>query len=430
MIKSLWNKRRIEKFNKNYANEHEEKNILLSEKLKLSYAENGLSNVLVYGPAGSGMSCCCIEPNIENMDSNMIIIDVNNCYYYQYVRSLKEKGFRVDTISFSHSSPCSYNPFVYFHSDKDVKRFAASFHYNLRKREMGEKFYVLSYLNAEKALITAVFLYVYHNVHSNEQKNLNTVIQMLIKNKEDASGTWSLDHLFSNLKLKSPDDSAVLEYNRFRERISSLEYKKLMSQLLFLLYVYAYNKKEVLSKDTLDLESFRSDKRVLFITFRDLYSSEEYVMAAVLLAHMYDIFERNVNGVNGRHIQFILDYVDAVGDPGVIYNFSDYLEKRFFVNSNVSTIVAVKSMAQLAMLFDGNMSIYEIMDLFPIHLLLGRNISSFENKTISNYYDISLKEMFQLKRDECYVFLNEYNLSLSKKAFKKLKDNKISAHVS
>lgn len=78
------------------------------------------NNDLIIGPSGAGKTGGYVIPNLQNLNTSLIVSDTKNTLGKKYSKLLKDKGFQVQTLDFVNPlRSCTYNPLNYIRRKED-----------------------------------------------------------------------------------------------------------------------------------------------------------------------------------------------------------------------------------------------------------------------------------------------------------------------
>lgn len=128
------------------------------------------------------------------------------------------------------------------------------------KRETEEKLKDEFWLNAQRALLYAVLLYLYHD-GSDKEQNLAAVSEMLGKANQKMEGKTELDLAFERVKEQDPAAACVAQYEIFKQ-IPEKTARNVLISLQDVFRKFADRRGE----DTLQLETTGEEKTVIFLS--------------------------------------------------------------------------------------------------------------------------------------------------------------------
>ena len=168
------------------------KNIILSKRVRLGRGCHANDHVAVIGRDLSHMVRSVAVPNVLQCCGSYVVRDQDGTIKRETEEKLKKDGYRILTIT-PQDAPDTYNPFRYLKKDADIAVMAQSIINALAVTETKDEFW----LDAQRALLYAVLLYLYHDGSSKDQ-NLAAVSEMLERANQKTEGKTELDLAFEN----------------------------------------------------------------------------------------------------------------------------------------------------------------------------------------------------------------------------------------
>ena len=217
---------------KKYSQKPYSQNILLTQNFRISldtHKHRRCLNILVVGGSGAGKSRGFALPNIMQCCCSMVITDPKAELLRKTGGLLEKKGYEVRVFDLINpdTSFC-YNPFEYFHDDKDVLRLISNLIQNTTPKgsQSSDPFWEKS----ETALLQALMLYLLHEAPPEEQ-NFAMIMEMLgsaqVK-EEDEDYESPLDILFDRLEMRDPESIAVKQYHIYKQAAGVVCFKRLI----------------------------------------------------------------------------------------------------------------------------------------------------------------------------------------------------------
>lgn len=183
-------------------------NIILTESFGLAmerkdhdrrYERN--RNVLVVGGSGSGKTRGYVEPNIMQMNSNLLVTDPKGETLPRMGRMLEANGYEIlsfNAIDFKRSM--HYNPFSYVHDEADILEFVTCFIDNTTGDEehAGDPFWE----NAERLLYVALIGYLVKHCGEKDRSlsGLVTLLSLAKAKENDEDYMSPLDLIFNEIE--------------------------------------------------------------------------------------------------------------------------------------------------------------------------------------------------------------------------------------
>lgn len=231
------------------------KNIILSKHVRLGRGCHANDHVAVIGRDLSHMVRSVAVPNVLQCCGSYVILDQDGAIKRETEEKLKKDGYRILTVT-PQDAPDTYNPFRYLKKDTDIAVMAQSVINAMAVTEATDEFW----LNAQRALLYAVLLYLYHD-GSDKEQNLAAVSEMLGKANQKMEGKTELDLAFERVKEQDPAAACVAQYEIFKQ-IPEKTARNVLISLQDVFRKFADRRGE----DTLQLETTGEEKTVIFLS--------------------------------------------------------------------------------------------------------------------------------------------------------------------
>lgn len=201
---------------------HDGQNMILSREVFIGMDgfKTGINaNVACMGSSGSGKSRSFGRPNILQADGtySIVITDPKAELLKSTGKYLEQKGYKVWAFNLSDmKNSHSYNPFDYIREDKDVLVLINCIMQSTTPAGAGkgDSFWQ----NAEKALLTAIFFYLWKYRPKREQ-NFQSVMKLLRSadiDEDGMAGSSKLDKIFNKIGKENPTDITYTSYCTFK----------------------------------------------------------------------------------------------------------------------------------------------------------------------------------------------------------------------
>ncbi len=331
----------------------EEKNIILTKTESLSLDTRKTlrnNNVLVIGGSGSGKTRFYVKPNIMQRHTSYVITDPKGSLIKETGKMLENAGYKIkvfDLINMDKSD--KYNFFSYLRDEKDVLKLVNNLitntnsPYSKTSGDFWEK--------AETALLQALFSYILFETREEDQ-HIGSVMELLrlAEVKEDNEDFKSpLDLLFEDLKEQDPNNFASKQYDLFKLGAGKTAKSILVSVGVRLSAFNIPVVSELLSEDTLEMDTIGDEKTALFVILPDTDKTFNFI-SAIMYQQLFDtLFLKAENEYGGRlpfHVRFLLDEFANIGQ---IPNFDTYIATMR--SREVSVSVILQNVAQLKSIY-------------------------------------------------------------------------------
>ena len=331
----------------------DEKNIILTKTESLSLDTRKTlrnNNVLVIGGSGSGKTRFFVKPNLMQKHTSYVITDPKGSLIKETGKMLEDAGYKIkifDLINMEKSD--KYNFFSYLRDEKDVLKLVNNLitntnsPYSKTSGDFWEK--------AETALLQALFSYILFETRE-EDKHIGSVMELLrlAEVREDNEDFKSpLDLLFEDLKEQDPNNFASKQYDLFKLGAGKTAKSILVSVGVRLSAFNIPAVSELLSEDTLEMDTLGDEKTALFVILPDTDKTFNFI-SAIMYQQLFDtLFLKAENEYGGRlpfHVRFLLDEFANIGQ---IPSFETYIATMR--SREVSVSVILQNVAQLKSLY-------------------------------------------------------------------------------
>ncbi|MBO0462312.1 MULTISPECIES: VirD4-like conjugal transfer protein, CD1115 family [unclassified Enterococcus] len=415
----------------------------LSGRMKITRNDNfnRNKNVVVVGGAGSGKTRFYVKPNLMQMHSSYVVSDSKGLLLAETGKMFEEAGYQIKIFDLiNRRDTHQYNPFQYIQTEDDILKIVNNLIKNTTNpdKKGGDDFWE----KAETALLMAIFSYLIQEVTA-EDRTLGNVIELvrLADIEEDVPGYVSpLDILFNELEQKDPTNFAVSQYKIFKLSGDKTTKSILVSLGVRLSPFDIPSIKELVSQDTLELDTVGDVKTILYILLPDTDTSFNF-LASMMYQQLFDMLVYKAdNFYKGRlpcHVRCILDEFANIGQIPDFEKVISVIRSR-----EISTNVILQNISQLKTLYkDTWETIIGTSDVFLylggmeqstheyISKLLGKQTIEQRNTSVTKGSNGSFSENFQklgrnlmdpdevasLKGQECILKIRGVHPFLSKK---------------
>lgn len=415
----------------------------LSGRMKITRNDNfnRNKNVVVVGGAGSGKTRFYVKPNLMQMHSSYVVSDSKGLLLAETGKMFEEAGYQINIFDLiNRRDTHQYNPFQYIQTEDDILKIVNNLIKNTTNpdKKGGDDFWE----KAETALLMAIFSYLIQEVTA-EDRTLGNVIELvrLADIEEDVPGYVSpLDILFNELEQKDPTNFAVSQYKIFKLSGDKTTKSILVSLGVRLSPFDIPSIKELVSQDTLELDTVGDVKTILYILLPDTDTSFNF-LASMMYQQLFDMLVYKADNVyKGRlpcHVRCILDEFANIGQIPDFEKVISVIRSR-----EISTNVILQNISQLKTLYkDTWETIIGTSDVFLylggmeqstheyISKLLGKQTIEQRNTSVTKGSNGSFSENFQklgrnlmdpdevasLKGQECILKIRGVHPFLSKK---------------
>ena len=293
----------------------QQENLILSQHLRLGldpHIHHKNLNVLLVGGSGSGKTRGYVLPNLMQGMTDFVVTDPKKELLRSAGGMLEKMGYRIRVLNLIDMEQSNrYNPLAYARSDTDIMKIVTDFIKNTadKQAQKGEQFWQ----DAERMLMQAFLLYLYHEAPSWEQNfgMIPTMLRYMVINEEDDSYVSPLDKLFNELEKKDTDHIAVQSWRLIRnspaKTLKSIKITMAARINKFLERKVA----DLLSADEFDLRSLGGrQKTAIFCVVPDNDVTFNFIAGMLysqLFKELYYKADHSKTGTLERPVSFILD---------------------------------------------------------------------------------------------------------------------------
>ena len=328
---------------------HFENNMLFTQTERMSLDTRQTfrnNNVLIIGGSGSGKTRFYVKPNLMQMHSSYVVTDPKGSLVKECGKMLADNGYKVRTLNLINMEKSDqYNPFNYLKDEKDILKLITNLITNTnapQSKSTGD-----FWEKSETALLLALFSYVFFEA-APEERNIGTVMQMirLAEVKEEEEEFQSpLDILFEDLKIDQPDHFACKQYDIFKLAAGKTAKSILVSLGVRLSPFYIKALEDLVSDDTVALDTMGSEKTALFVIISDSDRTFNF-MAAIMYQQLFDLLFYKADNEYGGRLPFPVRFLlDEFANIGQIPNFEIFIATMR--SREVSVNVVLQNVAQL-----------------------------------------------------------------------------------
>lgn len=308
------------------------------------------NNVLLIGGSGSGKTRFFVKPNIMQKHTSYVITDPKGSLIKETGKMLEKDGYKIkifNLIDMENSD--KYNFFSYLRDEKDVLKLVNNLITNTNSpnsKSSGD-----FWEKAETALLQALFSYILFQTRE-EDRHIGSVMELLRlaevkENNEEFKSP--LDLLFEDLKMRNPNNFASKQYDLFKLGAGKTAKSILVSVGVRLSAFNIPIVNELLSEDTIEMDTIGDEKTALFVIISDTDKTFNFI-SAIMYQQLFDtLFLKAEKEYGGRlpfHVRFLLDEFANIGQ---IPSFDTYIATMR--SREVSVNVVLQNVAQLKSLY-------------------------------------------------------------------------------
>ncbi|MEK4433101.1 type IV secretory system conjugative DNA transfer family protein [Paenibacillus sp. FSL M7-0802] len=329
-------------------------NVIMTQTERLSLDSKKVKknlNFLVIGGAGTGKSRFVVKPNILQANTSFVVTDPKGELLRDTGHSLVQQGYKVKVFNLiDMSQSCRYNPFAYIKKESDILKVIN----NLIKNTSGSKNGSSSdpfWESAEKALLQAVFLYIYYELPEYEH-NFKTVFLMLrlaVVKEDEEDFKSEFDLLFSMLRQEKPNHMAIKQYDVFKMASGKTAKSILISVGVRLSPFGIEDVERLLSDDDLELQALGDEKTALFVVIPDSDTTFNFLVA-MMYSQLFDALYYQADFVNRGSLKYHVKFwLDEFANIGQIPDFDKLVATMR--SRNISVAPIIQNLSQLKSLY-------------------------------------------------------------------------------
>lgn len=352
---------------KKYAYQEEEKNIILTKNARmcidnklLPYKYQRNKNIAVIGDAGSGKTFTFVKPNLMQMYGSYVVTDPKGLLLRETGKMLEENGYAVKVLDLNTlTNSNQFNVFKYIKEETDIDRVQEAITEGTKKggRE-GEDFWI----QAEAIFIRSLIAYLWFDGQRNNYEPTLPMIADMIRLAEapDKNTPPPIDEWFEELEGHQPGNYATKQWRLFNESFAG-ETRHSVLAIAASRYS-AFDHKDVmtlLSRDTMDIESWNEEKTAVFITIPETNDAYNFI-ASIFISTIMETLRKKVDKVlsgewileDGKELLFVQFILDELANIGRIPNVDKALAT--FRSRYMGIVIILQALAQLKSMYKDN----------------------------------------------------------------------------
>ncbi|MDR2940499.1 MAG: type IV secretory system conjugative DNA transfer family protein [Clostridiales bacterium] len=333
---------------RHFSDRGSQKNIILSKNIRMSIDGRKTkrnNNIVVFGGSGTGKTRSFIMPNILQGHSSFVITDPKGSLTKSIAGKLKEDGYDVkvlNLIDMQYSD--NYNPFKYLGKDEEVFILIDNLIDNTdgKATSSSDPFWHKS----EKALLTCIIYYIYDKGTARE-KNFNQVLQYIHEFGVEGSG---FSKKLAALAGQEPFHVSVSNYKTVMMASETTLKSILISAGVRLALTILKPIQDLLSTDTLGLDTIGDKKTALFVIVPDTSGSFNFIISMVytqLFQKLIEKADKSEGGGLAVPVRFLLDEFPNCGRIPNFDNLVSTIRSR-----GISVSIILQNLAQLKNMYE------------------------------------------------------------------------------
>lgn len=324
---------------------------------RLPYEWQLNKNVLAVGLPGDGKTFTFVKPNLMQMNGSYIVTDPKGILVHEVGHMLEENGYNVKIFDLVHmTNSDTFNPFHYMKSELDIDRISEAIIDGTKKSDnQGENFWVQANLLLTRALIG----YLYFDSKIRDYTPNLSMVSDLLRSLErtDEKVPSPVEVLFDDLETNMPGNYACRQWQLFNTNFKTETRTSVLAVMSAQYSVFDHaNVTNMISHDSLDMETWQTQKTAVFIAIPETNKSFNF-LAAMLFSVMFDVLTHNADdiiqgnrpGYSSEDLLHVQMIIDEFANIGKIPNFNEVLAS--VRSREISIKIIIQAINQLQSLY-------------------------------------------------------------------------------
>ena len=347
-----------------YADTDDDKNMIISENVKMGLWNKRLphnvqknKHVCVIGDSGSSKTLGFIKPNIMQMAGSFLCTDPKGLLVHETGQMLEDNGYKIKVFDLNTlMNSDQFNVFKYIKKETDVDRVLEQITEGTKKSEnKGEDFWI----HAEAIFVRSMLAFLWFDSHLNGYKADITMIADMIRlaKAPKKNAKPPIDSWFEELEKKIPGNYATKQWRLFEQSFDG-ETRASVTAIAAARYsVFDHEDvKNLVSRDTMDIESWLDEKTAVFIAIPETNSAYNF-LASIFIATVMETLRFKIDGVQtgaiklkeGQKLLFFQFFFDELRNIGRIPNIDKSLAT--LRSRNMGIVIVLQALAQLKAMY-------------------------------------------------------------------------------
>lgn len=293
---------------------------------------NRTKNVAVIGGAGSGKTYTFVKPNLMQLSANYIVTETKGVLQRETGKMFRDAGYDVkifDLANLEASLTEFFNPFHYIRDDRGIIKAVNNLITNTEGK--GERASEDFWVKAETMCFYSLFGYVQEKYKDipDEEATFDDIRQLLLvaNTMENETDRTALDIVMERFAEEYGEDHFVYEMYTAARRSAMNTWKSiLISMSVRLAPLGLPSVKQLVSKDTLELEKMGEGKRILYLSLSDTDHSLNFLLAMLLDLAIDTLYHVSREKYHGHELpRLVLNIWDEFANIGTIPTFPQYI---------------------------------------------------------------------------------------------------------
>jgi len=352
--------REMEKF----ADTDDDKNMIISRNVKMGLWNNRLpykvqknKHVLVIGDSGSSKTLGFVKPNIMQMNGSFLCTDPKGLIVHETGKMLEENGYKIKVFDLNTlMNSDQFNVFKYIKKETDVDRVLEQITEGTKKSDKQEQDF---WIQAEAVFVRSMLAFLWFDSHLNGYKADITMIADMIRLSKapNRKSKPPIDSWFDELEEKIPGNYATKQWRLFEQSFDG-ETRASVTAIAAARYsVFDHQEvKNLVSRDTMDIESWIDEKTAVFISIPETNSAYNF-LASIFISTVMETLRFKIDSVmtgatklkEGQKLLFFQFFIDEFANIGRIPNIDKALAT--YRSRNMGICIMLQALAQLKAMY-------------------------------------------------------------------------------
>ncbi|MDB5227828.1 MAG: hypothetical protein JWN78_2021 [Bacteroidota bacterium] len=270
-------------------------------------------NVLVCAPSGAGKSTVVSIPSLLKIEGSIICNDPSGEQYLKTAGYLASQGYDIHVINFSKINNTFYNPIARIYGTADAQKVAGMLVRNVLQNP-NDPFWNLS---ASNLIALTIRILLHHEVKYQNFANIRHIIQLLSFEPKEVD----------KLVAQTNANDIISDYKSFIAQDTKLR-TSIIATAISALQIFADPiVAKVTGADTLDLESLRKKKTVIYLHSSTSDLKYYSTLISIFFEQTTKVLMSKLPEKDDQYVFFILDELSSLYLPSleiIIANIRKY----------------------------------------------------------------------------------------------------------
>ena len=353
-----------EKEMEKFADTDDDKNMIISRNVKMGLWNNRLphkvqknKHVLVIGDSGSSKTLGFVKPNIMQMNGSFLCTDPKGLIVHETGKMLEENGYKIKVFDLNTlMNSDQFNVFEYIKKETDVDRVLEQITEGTKKSDKQEQDF---WIQAEAVFVRSMLAFLWFDSRLNGYKADITMIADMIRLSKapNKKSKPPINSWFDELEEKIPGNYATKQWRLFEQSFDG-ETRASVTAIAAARYsVFDHQEvKNLVSRDTMDIESWIDEKTAVFISIPETNSAYNF-LASIFISTVMETLRFKIDSVltgatklkEGQKLLFFQFFIDEFANIGRIPNIDKALAT--YRSRNMGICIILQALAQLKAMY-------------------------------------------------------------------------------